>query len=49
MIQYICVIGIDFDPVSMIVSVGFLTVLTFLFLFKKIVQFRLKNRLMTLN
>jgi len=49
MIQYICVIGIDFDPVSMIVSVGFLTVLTFLFLFKKIVQFRLKNRLMSLN
>jgi hypothetical protein len=49
MIQYMCVIGIDFDPVSTIVSVGLLTVLTFLFLFKKINQFSLKNRFMTLN
>ena len=44
-----CVIGIDLDPVSTIVSVGFLTILTFLFLLKKIIQFRLKNRFMTLN
>ena len=29
MIQYMCVIGIDIVPVSTIVSVGFLTVLTF--------------------
>jgi hypothetical protein len=34
MIQYMCVIGIDIVPVSTIFSVGFLIVLTFVFVLK---------------